>query len=210
LNFAPPADTLYIGRAALSGVSVLLSTSSVNHRVDVIDVYWACGLDALSTSVQTVTGFPVYSRNNTTGTGLRIGFAQGNANLAAGTTLTVGYTNSAGVAGRTATLVLPTALGVAECPPPLSLQSGDTGVQSIQSFQQSAASGAAATSYLFLYEALVDVAAPVSTSPFKRLRASCDIFSTGLPKVEPNAALTFFFSSTSGARRSGFVELVYG
>jgi hypothetical protein len=71
-------------------------------------------------------------------------------------TVTASYTNSAGVAGRTATLVggLP-ASSIAGRTFQMSLQSGDTGVQSVQSVTLGSSSGTAGAFGMVLRRGLV-------------------------------------------------------
>jgi hypothetical protein len=62
---------------------------------------------------------------------------------ATGANWTVSYTNQAGTSGRTATYVHPASAEVAGQMLPFTLQAGDTGVQSVQSFTCSISSGTA-------------------------------------------------------------------
>lgn len=94
------------------------------------------GLSATSTSPQTVNSvaFPARDQNGqTNGLGVMIGVELSAASTGNGTSISVSYTNSAGVASRTATNYDPTY----SSPPQggffrLFLQAGDQGVQSIQ------------------------------------------------------------------------------
>lgn len=117
--------------------------SSVNHTHDFFDVLWVnTGLVVTTTTEQTFTTptLPARDVNGTTnGEGCMIGMLVTTATTNAATiaNTTVRYTNSKGVASRTATL---TAIVGSQIPATpvigtmiwFNLQAGDTGVQSIQ------------------------------------------------------------------------------
>jgi hypothetical protein len=121
----------------------LLMTSSIAHYNLFFDVLWVnTGIVVTTTTAQAIAmpTLPPRDTNGTTdGEGCQIGMlftgAATNAGLIANTTIS--YTNSKGVAGRTATLVA-IAGGQIPITPAIgtlvwfSLQSGDTGVRSIQ------------------------------------------------------------------------------
>lgn len=117
--------------------------SSVNHTHDFFDVLWVnSGLVVTTTTAQAISSptLPARDLNGTTnGEGCMIGllFVAAATNAAAITNTTVSYTNSKGVAGRTATL---SAIAGSQIPATpvigttiwFNLQAGDTGVRSIQ------------------------------------------------------------------------------
>lgn len=117
--------------------------SSVNHTHDFFDVLWVnSGLVVTTTTEQTFTTptLPARDINGTTnGEGCMIAllFTAASTLAAAGSNLTVRYTNSRGVASRVATL---SAIAGSQVPATpvigtivwFNLQAGDTGVQSIQ------------------------------------------------------------------------------
>lgn len=117
--------------------------SSVNHTHDFFDCLWVnSGLVVTTTTEQTLTTptLPARDVNGTTnGEGCMIAmlFTAAATNASAISNATVRYTNSKGVASRTATLV---AIGGSQIPATpvvgtivwFNLQAGDTGVQSIQ------------------------------------------------------------------------------
>lgn len=118
--------------------------ASVNHSHRFFDVLWVnSGLVVTTTTAQAIVSPPLPPRdvNGTTdGEGCMIGLLLTTASTlaAAGANLTVSYTNSKGVAGRTATL---SAIAGSQVPATpvigtivwFNLQAGDTGVRSIQS-----------------------------------------------------------------------------
>lgn len=119
-------------------------SASVANTYELWDLLWInSGLVVTTTTAQTVNSVTLPARDDagsTNGAGCVIGilFTAAATNGAAIANTTVSYTNSSGVAGRTATLV---AVGGMQIPatPVIGtvvwflLQAGDTGVQSIQS-----------------------------------------------------------------------------
>ncbi len=124
-------------------LAALEMAASVNHTHDFFDCLWVnSGLVVTTTTEQTLTTptLPARDVNGTTsGEGCTIAllFTAASTLAAAGSNLTVRYTNSKGVETRTATL---TAIAGSQVPATpvvgtivwFSLQAGDTGVQSIQ------------------------------------------------------------------------------
>jgi hypothetical protein len=118
--------------------------ASVNHSHLFYDILWVnSGLVVTTTTAQAITtpAFPARDVNGSTnGEGLMIGlmFTAASTNAAVIANSTVSYTNSAGVAGRTATL---TAIAGSQIPATpvigtvvwFNLAAGDKGVRSIQS-----------------------------------------------------------------------------
>lgn len=135
-----------IPNAATGGnyLTALEMASSVNHTNDFFDCLWVnSGLVVTTTTSQAITTptLPARDVNGTTnGEGCTIALLITAASTlaAAGANLTVSYTNSKGVAGRTATL---SAIAGSQVPATpvigtivwFQLAAGDTGVQSIQS-----------------------------------------------------------------------------
>lgn len=135
-----------IPNAATGGnyLTALEMASSVNHTNDFFDCLWVnSGLVVTTTTAQAITTptLPARDVNGTTnGEGCTIAllFTAASTLAAAGANLTVSYTNSKGVAGRTATLSAIAGSQVPQTPVIgtivwFQLAAGDTGVQSIQS-----------------------------------------------------------------------------
>jgi len=118
--------------------------ASVNHTHDFFDCLWVnSGIVVTTTTAQAITTptLPARDINGTTngeGCWIALLFVAAATNASAISNTTVSYTNSKGVAGRTATLT--TAAGSAIPATPVigtmiwfALQAGDTGVKSIES-----------------------------------------------------------------------------
>jgi hypothetical protein len=157
------------------------------------------GLSVTSTGVQTINSvtFPARDINGTTnGVGVQVGLEVSVA-LGASTTqtITITYTNSDGVAGRTGTFGQGLATGTTVAGFfPFILQDDDKGVRSIQSFQlsQSMTSG---TIHLVAYTEIANINAALPTPPVY------DAFQLGMPIV-PKGAVPFIIyennATTSG------------
>lgn len=119
--------------------------SSINHTHVLFDVLWVnSGLVVTTTTAQTITmasALPARDLNGTTngeGCGIALLFTTASTLAAVGSNLTVSYTNSDGVAGRTATLTAIVGSQVPATPVVgtlvwFNLAAGDRGVRSIQS-----------------------------------------------------------------------------
>lgn len=125
-------------------ITAIELASSVNHTHDFFDCLWVnSGLVVTTTTAQAITTptLPARDINGTTdGEGCMIALLVTTASTlaAAGANLTVSYTNSKGVSGRTATLSAIVGSQVPATPVIgtivwFNLQAGDTGVRSIQS-----------------------------------------------------------------------------
>lgn len=135
-----------IPNAATGGnyLTALEMASSVNHTNDFFDVLWVnSGIVVTTTTAQAITTptLPARDVNGTTageGCSIALLVTTVSTNAAANAGITVSYTNSKGVAGRTATL---SAIAGSQLPATavvgtivwFQLAAGDTGVQSIQS-----------------------------------------------------------------------------
>lgn len=204
LPFTAPAvgDTTYL----LS----FTASASVPGTLYLTDRLWACrGLSTTAGATTTVTGMSNITRYSS-GIGAEIWYWCITAPSSGGSgTMTVSYTNSAGVSGRTCTITLG-----AGSPPPTagqcyvgSLQAGDTGVQSIQSVTNTSTSFVGGSHGLFVAKRLLT--APIVTSV---PGASLDGLRTGLQQIDTNACLNMLLlcSSTSTGYWSGNLHLVQG
>jgi hypothetical protein len=192
---APSGQSSYIGRFA--------AQSLVAGAFLLYDLLWGCsGFDSTVTTSQNLNGF--------SGLPTRAGSAAKELWLqvtgALGATLTIAtitYTNQSGVSGRQATLTInPTvAQGrIFQVP----LQSGDTGVQSIQSLQFSASTGTAGNVGLLLMNRITQ---SVSNRSINYMDTS-DFAALGLPVVDDAAVLfPILAANTSNGNASGFYQL---
>lgn len=160
------------------------------------DRLWACsGLATGAGSTTTVTGMTNISRYSG-GLGATIWYVCLTAPSAqtANMTLTCSYTNSDGVSGRTATVVL----GAGSPPPtanqcyPFALQAGDTGVQSIQSVTNSVGGLTGGTHGLMVGKVLMSSHCTIGGNGML-----LDGLKTGMPQLASGACLNFLSISTT-------------
>lgn len=105
--------------------------------------------------------------------------------------LTITYTNSAGVPGRTATVTIP-ATARATTAYRVSLQSGDIGVESIQSAILSGSTGTAGNFGIVLAKRIASLAGILANGMF-----AANAIALGLPKIEAGNCLFFYTNSVS-------------
>jgi hypothetical protein len=160
------------------------------------------GMNATLTTPQT-TGLPTAALTRyTSGEGVRAGiviFTQVGNTL---TTVTVSYTNQAGVSGRTSTATSFGSSGTSGSREtnafiPIPLQAGDTGVRSIESVTLAGTTGTAGNFGVCLYKplsmiSLEDVSG--GQAPLDAVNSNCIIGS--LCEIHPDACLTFIANGT--------------
>lgn len=135
------------------------------------------GLSAAVTTAQTVSALALPSRA-TSATDVELWlevYTVGGATASA--TVTASYTNQAGTSGRTATLVggLPASGTQVNRTYQMSLQSGDTGVQSVQSLTLGTSTGTAGNIGLVLRRTLLTGAMPSANVGFAQGWAETDL-----------------------------------
>lgn len=113
-------------------------------------------------------------------------------------TLTVTYTNSAGTGSRTGTVLAAGTTGTAGYMYPVTLQSGDTGVKSVQSVQWSASTGTAGDFGITILRRIATLQTPSQTHDGYR-----NVFSMGMPRIYDDACLAFMLSADSAVSATG-------
>ena len=116
------------------------------------------------------------------------------------TTVTLSYTNSAGVSGRTSTATSFGGGGFREVGVllPIPLQAGDTGVESIESVTVTATTGTAGNFGVCMFKPLsmISLESATGAMPLDSVSTGCIIGS--LAEIDPNACLTISpFSAVS-------------
>ena len=194
VQFTPPAgsEENVLANFAIAG--------SVGGFLYMCDRVWACsGLSANVTTTQSiVTPSDAARYLNFDGNELygEIYAAPG----ATGSVWTVSYTNSDNVSGRTATYTHPASAEVVGQLVPFTLQAGDRGVRSVQSFACSVATGVVGDIGLTIVRQLVAV--PLQTNGFL-----ADGLTLGLPRVANLACITGYImcsAATSGLISGNF------
>lgn len=184
-----------------SYLHTLAGSCSVAGQLILIDRLWNNGgITISSNSPQTVNSVTWPSRcptsatddtPSTNGFQILIG-VEVSAQTGSGTpTLTVGYTNSAGTASRTATnIIATTASTTASTFHPIGLQAGDQGVRSVQTFTLSA-TWTSGTINLVAYRVLASLA--ISTAGINQL----DFLSGGAPRIYDSSCLSYLWIPTT-------------
>lgn len=184
----------------------LMAQTATPGQVLLCDRLWQnSGITITSTGSQTINSvaFPARDDNKSTdGLGVLVGVEVSAATGSGTPNLTIGYTNSAGTSGRTAlqigTTVASSALGAFY---PINLQSGDSGVRSIQTYQQSA-SWTSGTVHLVAYRVLARLAIPLASAAY-----SMDLITGGQPKAWNDSVpfLMFLPTTTTATTLNGHI-----
>ena len=170
----PVTGNTYLARLACFG--------PVDGTFILYDRAWACsGLSANTTSVQNIVT-PGDVGRYTNFQGIEIFGEVYTAPGATGGIWQVGYTNQSGTSGRIATYTHPTNAETANQAFPFQMQAGDTGAQSVQSFQCLTASGVAGDIGITLVRRLGESGIPRSAIPQNAL-------DTANPRVLDDACL---------------------
>lgn len=168
------------------------------------------GISVTTTTAQTVNSvtWPARDQNGaTTGAGVYIGLEIVTATGAGAATPSISYTNSAGTAGRTSTTVdTYTASSPIGFFYRLGLQSGDAGVQSIQSVTLGVSMTSGSVS-LVAYRILASLELPAAGIP-----NAVDALSSGMPRLYDNTVpfLLFIPQTTTTGQISGSVVYTQG
>ena len=177
--------TSYIARFGSSFV-----TAGTIHLYDML---WACsGFSGTVTTAQSVVSFSGMPTRNSTGVGAEIWVYCTTATGSTASNITVQYTNSSGVASRntvsTAHITSMPAFRMYQVP----LQSGDVGVQSIQSITLSASTATAGSFGVIIMDRIASISTPVAN-----VSNVADFATLGMPTVSDGACLAFVHQGTT-------------
>jgi hypothetical protein len=187
-------------------------SQAVSDTVILADRLWHNGgFTITSTSAQSITSPTWPARDiagSTNGDGVLLAVEVSATVGAATPTITVSYTNQSGTAGRTATNIFTTGSGAsAGVMYPLSLQTGDTGVRSVQSLTLSA-SYVSGTINLVAYREI----ARLQLTPDGK-SVAIDALTGGFPRMYDGSVPYMFLSTLAGAAAramSGHVTIAQG
>lgn len=182
----PGAGNSYLARLTASG--------SVAGMLYLCDRLWHnSGINVTLNTSQTVNSvaWPARDRNGaTSGDNILIG-AEVSTVMGAGTpTWTMGYTNQAGTAGRSIVTAAQAATMAVGSFIPIQLAAGDTGVRSVQTWQQSATM-TSGVYHLVGYRILACIPLPV---PY--VGVTIDAIGLGFPRLYDNTVLFFLWLPT--------------
>ena len=172
------------------------------------DRVWSCsGFSGIVATAQAVTSFPALTRPDANGTNLEIWIECYTATGSTAANITVQYTNSDSVAGRstvsTAHIVSMPANRMYRVP----LQAGDTGVKSIQSVTLSATTGTAGSFGVTLMRKIAVTGTAIANVPVVN-----DFAALGMPLVQNGTALNAIHqaTTTSSGVISGVLTFIDG
>lgn len=198
----PGAGNSYLARFAAS--------VNVAGQLLVCDRLWHnSGINVTLNTSQTINSaaWPARDRDGSTnGEGVLIG-AEVSTVMGAGTpTWTMGYTNQAGTAGRSIVTAAQTATMAVGSFIPIQLAAGDTGVRSIQTWQQSATM-TSGVYHLVAYRVLARL--PITLA---NVGAALDIVQLGMPRLYDNTVpfLLWLPSTTTAPTISGDLAVTQG
>lgn len=192
----PGSGNTYLGR--------LQAAATISGTLILADRLWHNGgFTITSTAAQTVNSAALPARDNTgttNGEGVLLGLEISAAAGAAAPTITVGYTNSANTAGRSAANYFPTANSPAAGSFfPIGLQAGDIGVRSVQTVTLNA-SWVSGTMNLVAYRILAALELAGAYVP-----NAIDALTGGFPRMFNGSVpfLIFVPSTTAASNISG-------
>lgn len=217
-GLAGAALTTYAGQIPVppalgnTHISYFQAASSANYgTVMLADRLWHnSGITITLTTAQTVNSvaFPARDKGGTTdGVGVYLGVEVSAATGAGTPTITVSYTNSAGVAGRTGTNIVPTvASSVVGTFYPIGLQAGDVGVRSVQTITLSA-TWTSGTIHLVAYRPIIPV-----TLPAVGAAGALNAVTGNMPRLYDNSVpfLIYRSQATTTTQLSGAVKFTQG
>lgn len=178
---------------ALSYLAQIKATFATAGTIHLYDRIWSCAnFSGTVNTAQAVVGFPTLTRPDANGVGLEIWIECYTATGATASNITVQYTNSDGVSGRSTVSTAHITSMPANRMYPVPLQSGDTGVKSIQSVTLSATTGTAGSFGVTLCRMLSSISSAVPN-----VGQTMDFTQLGLPQIYDNSALMFINQGTT-------------
>lgn len=200
-----PRWTAGSGNAYIGRVGVALDKVGTMH---IYDMHWACsGFNGTLLTSQDITGFSGMPSRNPTALGAELWMWVLTPIGATAKTVTVTYTNQDGVGSRTSipvtTIVSMPAYRMLQIP----LQSGDTGITSIESVKLSGSTGTAGNFGLIVMNRICSVAQVVAN-----VGNSLDFATLGLPKISDDSCISFVNqgSTTTTGITMGQMSIIHG
>ena len=192
-----------------TGLSYISKISSSQQTIGTLILYdriaHSSGLNGTLTTAQAVNGAAL--TRHTTGEDVELFLEVYAATGATASNVTISYTNSAGVAGRTTPAIAMQVTPVAGQMLPIPLQAGDTGIQSVQSVTLSASTATAGNFGITLVKRIAEIPITVAGTG-----VVLDPFALGFPQIENNACLSMMVvtSTTSTGFVTGTINIAQG
>ena len=190
-------------------LSYISKISSAQQTVGTLILYdriaHSSGLNGTLTTAQAVNGAAL--TRHTTGEDVELFLEVYTATGATASNVTISYTNSAGVAGRTTPAVAMQVTPLVGQMLPIPLQSGDTGIRSVQSVTLSASTATAGNFGITLVKRIAEIPITVAGTG-----VVLDPFALGFPTIENNACLSFMVvtATTSTGFITGTINIAQG
>ena len=192
-----------------TGLSYISKISSSQQTIGTLILYdriaHSSGLNGTLTTAQAVNGADL--TRHTTGEDVELFLEVYTATGATASSVTISYTNSAGVAGRKTPAVAMQVTPVVGQMLPIPLQAGDTGIRSVQSVTLSASTATAGNFGITLVKRIAEIPITVAGTG-----VVLDPFALGFPEIENNACLSFMVvtSTTSTGFITGTINIAQG
>ena len=192
-----------------TGLSYISKISSSQQTIGTLILYdriaHSSGLNGTLTTAQAVNGAAL--TRHTTGEDVELFLEVYTATGATASSVTISYTNSAGVSGRKTPAVAMPVTPVVGQMLPIPLQAGDTGIRSVQSVTLSASTATAGNFGITLVKRIAEIPITVAGTG-----VVLDPFALGFPKIEDNACLSFMVvtSTTSTGFMTGTINIAQG
>ena len=189
LPFRNPAS----GNTYLAGMKWPHSGTYTGFTVTIVDFLWSKQVpDKSLTTPQTINSltFPARDINGTTnGDGVFVALTIGSSNTSGSGAIQISYTNQGGTAGRTSSPVWLPANPVATSFYPFNLESGDTGVRSIQTVTFTSGYTGVGNMYLVAFRPVAIIASNNSGTG----EPMDDAITFGMPQIYNDSCLTFIY-----------------
>ena len=192
-----------------TGLSYISKISSSQQTIGTLILYdriaHSSGLNGTLTTAQAVNGAAL--TRHTTGEDVELFLEVYTATGATASNVTISYTNSAGVAGRTTPAVAMQVTPVVGQMLPIPLQAGDTGIRSVQSVALSASTATAGNFGITLVKRIAEIPITVAGTG-----VVLDPFALGFPQIANDACLSFMVvtSTTSTGFITGTINIAQG
>jgi hypothetical protein len=201
MPFTNPAS----GNTYLAGMKWPTATGNTTTLVDFL---WNKRIDPNMITPQGINSAPFPERDisgtaNGDGVFVALYFGGGNANGSAAAQIS--YTNQNGTAGRTGDAIWLPGSPQGGVFAPFSLEDGDTGVRSVQTFTLTVAYATGLTNVVLVAFRPIATIAPLST---KTNEPRGDAFSLGMPQIYNDSCLTFIYHG--GGTILGTVDFAQG
>ena len=192
-----------------TGLSYISKIGSSQQTIGTLILYdriaHSSGLNGTLTTAQAVNGAAL--TRHTTGEDVELFLEVYTATGATASSVTISYTNSAGVAGRTTPAVAMQVTPVVGQMLPIPLQAGDTGIRSVQSVTLSASTATAGNFGITLVKRIAEIPITVAGTG-----VVLDPFALGFPQIANDACLSFMVvtSTTSTGFITGTINIAQG